>query len=290
MKYLAKTLVAIFTVSSSLPMLLFADTNVNQGENIPNGFDFPNGCQVNLFDGGSIGLGVDLTGGELNVFGGQIAPGATSIASGFTNTNNLVNISGGNVGPFFQFFNSRGIITGGTLETFGVFSGSEVSIEGGTVTGFPDVFSNGVVNIRGGQVNSIRALAGSTINIEGTNFTIDDIVISLMPGQIVTVGDRDVTLSATLSDGSHFEIFLRSFDPGFPSNPVALPSSTFNLIGLERSFIPGDVNGDGTVDLLDVDPFVDLVGSGEFNPAADLNGDGDVNLLDVSPFIDALTE
>ena len=49
------------------------------------------------------------------------------------------------------------------------------------------------------------------------------------------------------------------------------------------------MNGDGAVDLLDVDPFVDLVGAGEFNPAADLNGDGEVNLLDVSPFIDALT-
>ena len=113
-----------------------------------------------MFDGASIGLPVDLSNGTLNVFGGEIALGASSVATGFTNSNNEVNISGGNIGPFFQFFNSTGLITGGTLETFGVFSGSEVTIEGGIVIGFPDVFSNGVVNIRGGTVESIRALPG----------------------------------------------------------------------------------------------------------------------------------
>ena len=90
-----------------------------------------------------------MSNGELNVFGGEIALGANGISTGLTNNNNTVNVSGGNIGPFFQFFYSTGSITGGTLNTFGVFSGSEVTIEGGTVTGFPDVFGNGVVNIRG---------------------------------------------------------------------------------------------------------------------------------------------
>ncbi|MEM9411154.1 MAG: PKD domain-containing protein, partial [Planctomycetota bacterium] len=50
----------------------------------------------------------------------------------------------------------------------------------------------------------------------------------------------------------------------------------------------GDINGDGLVNLLDVAPFVDAIGSGEYVPAADINGDGLVNLLDVNPFIDLL--
>ena len=47
----------------------------------------------------------------------------------------------------------------------------------------------------------------------------------------------------------------------------------------------GDVNCDGLVNLLDVDPFVDLISTGEFSDKADINMDGVVNLLDVTPFI-----
>ena len=50
----------------------------------------------------------------------------------------------------------------------------------------------------------------------------------------------------------------------------------------------GDVNMDGDVNLLDVEPFVALLGSGKFKKEADINGDGFVNLLDVEPFISIL--
>ena len=48
----------------------------------------------------------------------------------------------------------------------------------------------------------------------------------------------------------------------------------------------GDVNLDGVVDLLDVQPFVDLLISGEIQAEADINQDGFVDLLDVRPFVD----
>ena len=47
----------------------------------------------------------------------------------------------------------------------------------------------------------------------------------------------------------------------------------------------GDVNCDGSVDLLDVAPFVDLVSNGGFSTKADINQDGSVDLLDVAPFV-----
>ena len=50
----------------------------------------------------------------------------------------------------------------------------------------------------------------------------------------------------------------------------------------------GDMNGDGTVDLLDVAPFVAAISSGEYIEQADINQDGSVDLLDVSAFIDLL--
>ena len=52
----------------------------------------------------------------------------------------------------------------------------------------------------------------------------------------------------------------------------------------------GDVNMDGEVNLLDVDPFVAiLVNAGDL-AQADINRDGMVDLLDVSPFVDLLTK
>jgi hypothetical protein len=47
----------------------------------------------------------------------------------------------------------------------------------------------------------------------------------------------------------------------------------------------GDVNGDGDVDLLDVQPFVSQLTNGVYSCEADVNGDGEVDLLDVQPFV-----
>ena len=57
---------------------------------------------------------------------------------------------------------------------------------------------------------------------------------------------------------------------------------------IELSFLLGDANGDGVVDLLDVGPFIDILISGQFQPASDINQDGVVDLLDVDPFIQIL--
>lgn len=51
----------------------------------------------------------------------------------------------------------------------------------------------------------------------------------------------------------------------------------------------GDVNLDGQVNLLDVQPFVDLLTTGIFQAEADINQDGVVDLLDVAPFVDLLS-
>lgn len=71
----------------------------------------------------------------------------------------------------------------------------------------------------------------------------------------------------------------------FNVNRFGLDSSDLFAVDL---ILVGDLNGDGTVDLLDVAPFIAAISSGVFDPAADINGDGIVNLLDVMPFIDLL--
>ena len=52
--------------------------------------------------------------------------------------------------------------------------------------------------------------------------------------------------------------------------------------------LPGDVNLDGQLDLLDVQPFVALLDAGAFQIEADVNNDGLVNLMDVAQFVNLL--
>ena len=50
----------------------------------------------------------------------------------------------------------------------------------------------------------------------------------------------------------------------------------------------GDVNGDGSFDLLDIELFVQLILSGNFQDEAEINGDDAVDLLDIAHFVDLL--
>jgi len=64
----------------------------------------------------------------------------------------------------------------------------------------------------------------------------------------------------------------------------------FFTIDIPDSVLPGDLDGNGVVDGLDIDPFVQvLTGSADFNAAADLDGNGTVDGLDIDPFVQALT-
>lgn len=58
--------------------------------------------------------------------------------------------------------------------------------------------------------------------------------------------------------------------------------------GDDPTCMVGDVDGSGTVDLLDVGPFVDAILDGTFLCEADANLDGVVDLLDVGAFVDLI--
>jgi hypothetical protein len=72
-------------------------------------------------------------------------------------------------------------------------------------------------------------------------------------------------------------------DDGNPIRPN-FGTATIRVVPELRPIL-GDVNRDGQVNGLDVDPFVDRVMSGTFQFEADMNEDGWVNGLDVDPFI-----
>lgn len=67
------------------------------------------------------------------------------------------------------------------------------------------------------------------------------------------------------------------------------PIVDIGAIEFQGVVLLGDVNLDGAVNLLDIEPFVELLNSGGFQPEADTNQDGGVNLLDVESFVNLLS-
>ena len=60
-------------------------------------------------------------------------------------------------------------------------------------------------------------------------------------------------------------------------------------LGAAAQAVSGDVNGDGTVNISDVNAIIAIVLDGHgVNPEADLNGDGTVNISDVNLVIDEI--
>ena len=50
----------------------------------------------------------------------------------------------------------------------------------------------------------------------------------------------------------------------------------------------GDVNGDGEVNIADVNALTDGILSGKTTPVMDVNGDGEVNIADINALIDLI--
>ena len=71
----------------------------------------------------------------------------------------------------------------------------------------------------------------------------------------------------------------------FSQGPFNLADIAFELQDVSCDFALGDINQDGEINLLDVNPFIELLGNNTFQCEGDVNGDGTVNLLDVEPFV-----
>ncbi len=138
-----------------------------------------------------------------------------------------------------------------------------------------DQFGNGFQLAGIVDVNDPFNLAGGSMTFDLSGVTPPPIDLENI--QLAVDGSQ-------LSVSSTFEITIDSGD-------IAVTASgDIVMVGELPSFIPGDVNQDGVVDLLDVAPFVNLVVSNSFQLEADINMDGNVDLFDVAPFVSLLTD
>ena len=90
----------------------------------------------------------------------------------------------------------------------------------------------------------------------------------------------------TLSEGDTIDFVLGN-------NGTFFADETALQAVIEADIVPtllGDVNRDGTVDFLDILPFISLLASDTFQSEADTNQDGMVDFLDISSFISLLSQ
>lgn len=225
----------------------------------------------------------------VDIEGGTIGEGFRVFAG------SVVNQTGGTIGENFNVHDSSVTnIRGGTIQAgLNANPGSYVNISDGTVEGSVTVFEESHVNISGGEfLPEFRALVGSQVNISGgtfgddfdansgssvnlygRSFFLDGTEITSMLSGITPLNltDRDKTLTGILADGSAFSFDLNSANSGGQDH--FHPDANLNLIlGL-----PGDFNGDGTVNAADYTVWRDNLGQSGQGSAGDGNADGSVD-------------
>ena len=122
-----------------------------------------------------------------------------------------------------------------------------------------------------GAVTMVGASGISVASVGGMDFNADGSTLVLTAGSDVYTVDK--TTGAITLVGN------------VGQNTTAVAFNMFECDFEGR----GDVNMDGVVNLLDVEPFVDAVTNGSFIQEADVNCDGVINLLDVAPFVELLS-
>jgi hypothetical protein len=203
--------------------------NISDGTVIDRRFIANAGAEVNI-GGGSVSTAfVANSGSEINLSGGTVMNRFQEPF--FADSGSVVNISGGAVTTRFTASGSSVVnISGGTFgDLFGIRADSVVNITGGTFGDLIDAFTGSEVNISGGIFDDIfAASSGSEVNFSGSEFFLDDVALTgLLPGQSVTITDRDVTLSGLLADGEQFSFDLNAVESQL--NDYFSPTSTLTV-------------------------------------------------------------
>jgi len=180
------------------------------------------------------------------------------------------------VGTFTGEYAGSVQLTGGTIHVTGSFESDNAGL---LILG--DWFGS---NTRDNRV----AIGGTgTLIVDGPgNVHVPSGVIDITGGgRLILNNDHLGDLGALTTDGK-----LVTSDPDASISwdfNVSTPGKT-TVWAEHTGALLGDVNGDGEVNGLDVDPFVDVLLNGPYQVEADMNQDTVVNGLDVDPFVAAV--
>lgn len=231
-----------------------------------------------------------LTGG--GVIGGSFTdrPGEEVSPLTVVTFNTEVNI--GSVTIFMSnLFNNYPIGNSGTA-VLNIFVGEQLQITDDTLSGGPFGIASAPVDYVATADGLEVTASGLDITLPATTYLIGmtPILTYSVHGQefIQDAGTNGQTTFLDNEGGAFFNPIYGS--PTINANIVDLPTAyTGMAIRITSgSVLKGDVNQDGEINLLDVQPFIDALANGIYIAEADCNCDGALDLLDVGPFIELL--
>ena len=118
------------------------------------------------------------------------------------------------------------------------------------------------------------SLDGSTWNLA---YTIDSLEVAEVPEKSQTLATWNLEL--TTAQPAQFRIAMIGGGSG------ATYVDDFTLYYTDRS---GDVNGDGEVNIADINAIIDMILGDNIGNTGDVNGDGEVNIADINAIIDII--
>ena len=155
--------------------------------------------------------------------------------------------------------------TGALSATNAVFSNqSNLVIEIASATDFDQLLLSGVMSVQ----------SGTTLELV------------LVGGYVPAVGDQFNILDFGSFNGEFDTLSM----PGLPDGSWNFSQlNTQGIVSIVGAASLGDINEDGTINFLDIAPFIAILSSTTYFEPADCNEDGVVDFLDIAPFIAILT-
>ena len=149
---------------------------------------------------------------------------------------------------------------------------------GGVVNTLPDGCAIGFVDFH--YINSRLNIDGGTYTGAGTAVDGGGVQVVITAGQF----NGGATNGALYDNCTHYgdTITIANGSVATPANWKDITPATVTVTSATK---PGDINGDGDVNLIDLNILLGLFGksgANVTNPNADINGDGDVNLVDLN--------
>ena len=238
------------------PAAVGSDTQLNLGE----GGVLPANFEAGAADGSSVNVEVNISGGLVD-------------HHFFAYAGSVINVSGGLIKTrFWPHAGSIANITGGTFEKdFTLGGGSTTTLFGGVLPNELHALFRSEVHVYGGLINKFQAHEQADASFYGDAFFLDGIPIAgLIPGQPVTISERDVPFSGVLTDGSSFNYDLISahvHDQGGPDVDHFHETAILTVTWLPATDFDDDFSVDGA-------DLAILEASFGLDDAADANWDG----------------
>ena len=141
------------------------------------------------------------------------------------------------------------------------------------------------------QLANSLAISGNLVvsdplNLAGGNQTFDLSELELGPTDFNSINVSQAGNVITISSAA---TIMESVDFGVGTMNLVV-DVTYVASGIvPETELLGDVNLDGTVNFLDISPFIAILSTGEFQTEADIDQNEEVNFLDISPFIAVLS-